>query len=99
MIEERHKDEYIHSLIFQFDDYYIHYIISTLGQSKAATFGIEYWGLRAAGRPGPLLEPPPMFKVFKENQFFVFFEALKNFYEPPKPYLALETSLLLGSYL
>ena len=69
MIEERHKDEYIHSLIFQFDDYYIHYIISTLGQSKVATFWIEYWGLRAAGQPGQLWELPQMFVQITEWKF------------------------------
>ena len=34
--------------------------------------------------------------VFWENQFFGFWGALKNFYDPSKPYLALETTLLGG---
>ena len=34
---------------------------------------------------------------FWENQFFVFWRDPKNFFEPPKPYFALESSLLGGS--
>ena len=34
--------------------------------------------------------------VFWENQFFVFLGAQKNFLEPPRPSLALETTLLVG---
>ena len=38
-------------------------------------------------------------QVFWENQFFVFWGAPKNFFEPKKPYLALETPLFGGVIL
>ena len=37
-------------------------------------------------------------QVFWENQFFLFWGDPKNFFDPQKPYLALETQLLGGSY-
>ena len=45
------------------------------------------------------VQPNQISPIFWENQFFVFFGAPKNFFEPSKPYLASETSLLGGVIL
>ena len=45
------------------------------------------------------VQPNQINPIFLENQFFVFWGAPKNFFEPPKPYLASETSLLGGVIL
>ena len=42
------------------------------------------------------VQPNQISPSFLENQFFVFLGAPKYFFEPPKPYLTSETSLLGG---
>ena len=52
--------------IFSFFEWF--YI--TLGQSKVATFWIEYWGLRRPRWSGPLGEPSPMFNQITDFRLF-----------------------------
>ena len=39
------------------------------------------------------VQPNHLILIFKENQYFVYFGATKNFFEPPKLFLGSETSL------
>ena len=56
------------------------------------------WVTRATVKTKPNVQTNHRIQVFGENQFFVFLGAPKTFLDPQKPYLALETSLLGGSY-
>ena len=45
------------------------------------------------------VQPNQINPSFLVNQFFEFWGAQKNFFEPSKPYLASETSLLGGGVI